>query len=408
MADYILTREPIANIGSFKVVKSISEITSVSSSSTIIVESYTDTDFDFSYFLVNQLRGVMVTRIAYISEQPTRIVEELMKSCGAVIMQDSSVLQDLDSFTELLKEIDSHVAIVDEDFSDIIDSFDLVNQFVADTLATKSRAEGKRVSSALSSVSDTLDRYAFSDTLREELLSFMLTLSNRLSTLQLDLDEKEKELNNLRGSQIAGISDSLSYTTYSHTGKSTILVVKEKTPTVYLTSFLWAFSAYVTSKLDKRSKFVIIERKSPFLDHRYLRNKSSGMVLVDSSNIVTDQSTIFLADNIITTTPTHSVLSTIFGNSAQLYVVLDRSGDSKDLITGRNVYTVSAVSSKSHMRSLGLKSTETILPELGEASQLVQLGYVDGYPKVPEARVGMLQTAFPSAMDNLARYIKFK
>ena len=100
--DYILTTKSVKYSG-YEVVSSIADIGRLTMKSVLIVESYTDRDFDFAVFLLNALRDTYLTKLDYISENHSRILLEIMSTVGAFVTQDSSLIDTTEQFSELLE-----------------------------------------------------------------------------------------------------------------------------------------------------------------------------------------------------------------------------------------------------------------------------------------------------------------
>lgn len=400
--DYILTTKPVSYSG-FSVVKSVSEIGRLTMKSTLIVESYTDKDFDFAIFLLNAVRDCSLTKIAYIANQPVRILLELMRTIGAFVMSDSSLIESTESFSELLEFLATNkVSTKAEELEVLADSFVIIDQYIQEKFEQEPKVEKRRLSLAYKEVSDALQEVVFSEELSKELQSFLLSASSKVKVYEDELSQKEKELDNIKSSSFGSFGSISAYTQYTYTGNSRVLVIKEKAPTRYLTSFLISYVDWLSRVPELNAKLLIIENDSDFVDLRY-----KNLAKADAKTILQNRSSLFLVPAIYTTTPTQTVMQELMYPTMDLYVVLDRTYKRNQAITGRGINTVFATSSRRLMRDFDLTSEECIVNELGEQTQLGVLAPIESYAVASGSRIMQQQKAFDSIMRKLTERCGF-
>ena len=394
--DYILTTKPVKYSG-YEVVSSISEIGRLTMKSVLIVESYTDRDFDFVVFLLNALRDTSLTKVAYISENPSRILLEIMRTVGAFVAQDSSLIDTTEQFSELLEYLMSNTtSTYSEELDELADSFTTLDNYVRGKLESEPKILQRKVLMAHEKVSDALQEIVFSEDLTQELQSFLLTASSKIKIAEDELDKKEKELSLVQSSGFGGFGSINAYTQFSYTGNSKVLVIKEESPTRYLTSFLASYIDWLTKVPELNAKLLIIDKDSDFVDTRYKSLKKA-----DSKTIVNNSSTLYLVPIIYTTTPTQSVMSNLMSPVVDLYVILDRTYKRTLPVSGRGISTVYSLSSRRLMRDLGLNSEDVIVNDLGEHTQLGVLAQIEGYAMDEGSRILQQQSAFEPIMKRL-------
>ena len=394
--DYILTTKPVKYSG-YEVVSSISEIGRLTMKSVLIVESYTDRDFDFVVFLLNALRDTSLTKLAYISENPSRILLEIMRTVGAFVAQDSSLIDTTEQFSELLEYLMSNTtSTYSEELDELADSFTTLDNYVRGKLESEPKILQRKVLMAHEKVSDALQDVVFSEDLTQELQSFLLTASSKIKIAEDELDKKEKELSLVQSSGFGGFGSINAYTQFSYTGNSKVLVIKEESPTRYLTSFLASYIDWLTRVPELNAKLLIIDKDSDFVDTRYKSLKKA-----DSKTIVNNSSTLYLVPIIYTTTPTQSVMSNLMSPVVDLYVILDRTYKRTLPVSGRGISTVYSLSSRRLMRDLGLNSEDVIVNDLGEQTQLGVLAQIEGYAFDEGSRILQQQSAFEPIMKRL-------
>lgn len=400
--DYILTTKPVSYSG-FSVVKSVSEIGRLTMKSTLIVESYTDKDFDFAIFLLNAVRDCSLTKIAYIADQPVRILLELMRTIGAFVMSDSSLIESTESFSELLEFLATNkVSTKAEELEVLADSFVIIDQYIQEKFEQEPKVEKRRLSLAYKEVSDALQEVVFSEELSKELQSFLLSASSKVKVYEDELSQREKELDNIKSSSFGSFGSISAYTQYTYTGNSRVLVIKEKAPTRYLTSFLISYVDWLSRVPELNAKLLIIENDSDFVDLRY-----KNLAKADAKTILQNRSSLFLVPAIYTTTPTQTVMQELMYPTMDLYIVLDRTYKRNQAITGRGINTVFATSSRRLMRDFDLTSEECIVNELGEQTQLGVLAPIESYAVASGSRIVQQQKAFDSIMRKLTERCGF-
>lgn len=400
--DYILTTKPVSYSG-FSVVTSVSDIGRLTMKSTLIVESYTDKDFDFAIFLLNAVRDCSLTKIAYIADQPVRILLELMRTIGAFVMSDSSLIESTESFSELLEFLATNkVSTKAEELEVLADSFVIIDQYIQEKFEQEPKVEKRRLSLAYKEVSDALQEVVFSEELSKELQSFLLSASSKVKVYEDELSQREKELDNIKSSSFGSFGSISAYTQYTYTGNSRVLVIKEKAPTRYLTSFLISYVDWLSRVPELNAKLIVVENDSDFVDLRY-----KNLAKADAKTILQNRSSLFLVPAIYTTTPTQTVMQELMYPTMDLYVVLDRTYKRNQAITGRGINTVFATSSRRLMRDFDLTSEECIVNELGEQTQLGVLAPIESYAVASGSRIMQQQKAFDSIMRKLTERCGF-
>lgn len=400
--DYILTTKPVSYSG-FSVVTNVSDIGRLTMKSTLIVESYTDKDFDFAIFLLNAVRDCSLTKIAYIADQPVRILLELMRTIGAFVMSDSSLIESTESFSELLEFLATNkVSTKAEELEVLADSFVIIDQYIQEKFEQEPKVEKRRLSLAYKEVSDALQEVVFSEELSKELQSFLLSASSKVKVYEDELSQREKELDNIKSSSFGSFGSISAYTQYTYTGNSRVLVIKEKAPTRYLTSFLISYVDWLSRVPELNAKLIVVENDSDFVDLRY-----KNLAKADAKTILQNRSSLFLVPAIYTTTPTQTVMQELMYPTMDLYVVLDRTYKRNQAITGRGINTVFATSSRRLMRDFDLTSEECIVNELGEQTQLGVLAPIESYAVASGSRIMQQQKAFDSIMRKLTERCGF-
>ena len=398
MSDYILTTRETKSFHGFERVRSVKDITKLTKKSYLIIESYDDKDFELALFLINSVMSLGIHQVAYVTDNPVQIIDELMKSINAYRAHLPESIETPENISALMR------AMADEDKSDdqetLVENLEVLTDFVNSKVAGEPKVKRRLITSSLQTIVSALDDTVFSDRLRRQIQDMIVSFIMNTNNLQREISKLEKEIVNLKASTMSGANGISSFQQYTYVGNARVLLIKEHTPTRYLTSFLISFINYLSDVASVKSKLIIIDNNNDNLDIRY-----EGIKKADFETIRKEVATLTLSPVVYTATPNKSVLDTLFESvGVELFVVLDRTQKSINAVTGRSIKVANAVSSKSKMRKLNLNANETIVNDQADVSQLGMISLVESYPKMEDARILTLQQAFSNVMKNLAEY----
>lgn len=398
MSDYILTTRETKSFHGFERVRSVKDITKLTKKSYLIIESYDDKDFELALFLINSVMSLGIHQVAYVTDNPVQIIDELMKSINAYRAHLPESIETPENISALMR------AMADEDKSDdqgtLVENLEVLTDFVNSKVEGEPKVKRRLITSSLQTIVSALDDTVFSDRLRRQIQDMIVSFIMNTNNLQREISKLEKEIVNLKASTMSGANGISSFQQYTYVGNARVLLIKEHTPTRYLTSFLISFINYLSDVASVKSKLIIIDNNNDNLDIRY-----EGIKKADFETIRKEVATLTLSPVVYTATPNKSVLDTLFESvGVELFVVLDRTQKSINAVTGRSIKVANAVSSKSKMRKLNLNANETIVNDQADVSQLGMISLVESYPKMEDARILTLQQAFSNVMKNLAEY----
>lgn len=398
MSDYILTTRETKSFHGFERVRSVKDITKLTKKSYLIIESYDDKDFELALFLINSVMSLGIHQVAYVTDNPVQIIDELMKSINAYRAHLPESIETPENISALMR------AMADEDKSDdhetLVENLEVLTDFVNSKVEGEPKVKRRLITSSLQTIVSALDDTVFSDRLRRQIQDMIVSFIMSTNNLQREISKLEKDIVNLKASTMGGANGISSFQQYTYVGNARVLLIKEHTPTRYLTSFLISFINYLSDVASVKSKLIIIDNNNDNLDIRYESIKKA-----DFETIRKEVATLTLSPVVYTATPNKSVLDTLFESvGVELFVVLDRTQKSINAVTGRSIKVANAVSSKSKMRKLNLNANETIVNDQADVSQLGMISLVESYPKMEDARILTLQQAFSNVMKNLAEY----
>lgn len=398
MSDYILTTRETKSFHGFERVRSVKDITKLTKKSYLIIESYDDKDFELALFLINSVMSLGIHQVAYVTDNPVQIIDELMKSINAYRAHLPESIETPENISALMR------AMADEDKSDdqetLVENLEVLTDFVNSKVEGEPKVKRRLITSSLQTIVSALDDTVFSDRLRRQIQDMIVSFIMSTNNLQREISKLEKDIVNLKASTMGGANGISSFQQYTYVGNARVLLIKEHTPTRYLTSFLISFINFLSDVASVKSKLIIIDNNNDNLDIRY-----EGIKKADFETIRKEVATLTLSPVVYTATPNKSVLDTLFESvGVELFVVLDRTQKSINAVTGRSIKVANAVSSKSKMRKLNLNANETIVNDQADVSQLGMISLVESYPKMEDARILTLQQAFSNVMKNLAEY----
>ena len=398
MSDYILTTRETKSFHGFERVRSVKDITKLTKKSYLIIESHDDKDLELALFLINSVMSLGIHQVAYVTDNPVQIIDELMKSINAYRAHLPESIETPENISALMR------AMADEDKSDdqetLVENLEVLTDFVNSKVEGEPKVKRRLITSSLQTIVSALDDTVFSDRLRRQIQDMIVSFIMNTNNLQREISKLEKEIVNLKASTMSGANGISSFQQYTYVGNARVLLIKEHTPTRYLTSFLISFINYLSDVASVKSKLIIIDNNNDNLDIRY-----EGIKKADFETIRKEVATLTLSPVVYTATPNKSVLDTLFESvGVELFVVLDRTQKSINAVTGRSIKVANAVSSKSKMRKLNLNANETIVNDQADVSQLGMISLVESYPKMEDDRILTLQQAFSNVMKNLAEY----
>lgn len=399
MSDYIVTTKEVKRITGFEVVDTVEKVTRLNSKSVIVFESSLDTPYKIASHFVNFISQFNVSLISYISDEQDTLLVKFFKSINAHVDMIPEAIEDIEIFNELLKEMHNKSYTkngFDEELAETIVELD---HYLNATLQDKPRIVATRIRDCFNKVTTLASEVLENEELERGILSLVTDALSEQASTRLENKKMKQELANLQSSAVDVSSGVENYQPYSYMGNATVLQIKEHTPVPYLTSFLSAFTSYMNTVKQVKTKFVIIDRKSEWVSTRY-----SSILEVDYGNLNKESASIGLTQEVYTVTPTNNVMSAIMTSiGVELYVVLDRTGKKANAIVGRNVTNVSAVSTRRIMRALGLTASNTIVADSAESSQLAVIGLIEQYPMDKSTRIDYQQRAFENQMEQLSK-----
>lgn len=402
MVDYIISTKPTASIHGFEHVNSVKDINRLSSKSYLIFESSVDKDFELAIFLIKSVQTYSIEHIAYIAENPSPIIDEIMKALRAYREPMPSYIDSVQNITDLMQIMRSWSP---EDLSDdLVDNLAVLDGYVHEKLSKEPKALQRQIGDSFNYVVGLLDSLVVSDVLRNQIQELIIDFILTLSRSEEEVSKLNRDLENLKNSNFGLMQGVSAFQQYTYTGTAKVLLIKEHSPVKYLTSFLISFVRYMTDIKTVKSKLIIVDRESDMVTERY------GEILrADSTSVKNSAASLTLNQVVYTTTPINSVMDTLMDSvGIELYVILDRTNKKSDLVAGRNIIRAHAASSRRLMRKFGLQAGDTILNDLGEQSQLSVLSMIERYPRDVEARVDIQQRAFETNMKNLSTFAGIK
>ena len=114
-----------------------------------------------------------------------------MRTVGAFVTQDSSLIDTTEQFSELLEYLMTNkVSTYSEELDDLADSFTTQDKYIREKLESEPKIVQRKILMAHEKVSDALQNVVFSEELNRELQSFLLTASSKIKVGEEELEKK--------------------------------------------------------------------------------------------------------------------------------------------------------------------------------------------------------------------------
>lgn len=396
--NYILTTKRLS-IPNFQVISTVKDFKLINARSVIIVDDFTDKEYDVIMFLVRSKMSTGFYGLASVDEDASLLIKEVVRLLNGLVLEDESYIESINSVSDLIEEIDNYQP--DEVGVDTDSYYSTISAFVEEHLDKEPRATQKRLETSLMGLSDALDYSEKVGLIGQNFLSFVRDGIAHENRLMKEIDTAKRESEKSIGRTYAGGTGISTYPTYSHMESTKILLIKEYTPCQYLTSFLIALREYLYNVCNQSTRLLIICKDDEVVDTRY-----GNMTEISTRNLDANKSKASLNSELYTKTPTKAVLDAILKSvGTNIYIVVDRLYKKDPIITGRNIININAVSSISKMRTFNLKPNETIINNVGETSQLVYLQTIENFPSDTASRIDIIQRVFREDINRIAKLL---
>ena len=221
MSDYILTTRETKSFHGFERVRSVKDITKLTKKSYLIIESYDDKDFELALFLINSVMSLGIHQVAYVTDNPVQIIDELMKSINAYRAHLPESIETPENISALMR------AMADEDKSDdqetLVENLEVLTDFVNSKVEGEPKVKRRLITSSLQTIVSALDDTVFSDRLRRQIQDMIVSFIMSTNNLQREISKLEKDIVNLKASTMGGVKGISSFQQYTYFGNARVL-----------------------------------------------------------------------------------------------------------------------------------------------------------------------------------------
>jgi len=220
----------------------------------------------------------------------------------------------------------------------------------------------------------------------EKASAIIRNMNEQKKAIEKQLEQLEHVTANSTTNRPAFGNSVLFFSPYKYIGNSRVLVLKEYSPTRYLTSFVLGFTHYLHYVLNKRVKVIFCIQKGYCTGKRYEEFTS-----IDE----TTKSMMSLYDNeiIVTNSPKKEVMKELLSKPQDVVIVVDRLYGKEAIVTGRCT-TLNVVSARSDIQRFGLKVQDTITSVTRIPDCFACISLIRNYMTEKDARLAAYNQVF--------------
>jgi len=232
----------------------------------------------------------------------------------------------------------------------------------------------------------------------EKASAIIRNMNEQKKAIEKQLEQLEHVTANSTANRPAFGNSVLFFSPYKYIGNSRVLVLKEYSPTRYLTSFVVGFAHYLHYVLNKRIKVIFCVQKGYCTGKRYEEFTS-----IDE----TTKSMMSLYDNeiIVTNSPKKEVMKELLSKPQDVVIVVDRLYGKEAIVTGRCT-TLNVVSARSDIQRFGLKVQDTITSVTRIPDCFACISLIRNYMTEKDARLAAYNQVFEKDFRKICERIR--
>ena len=426
MKGYIVSNKLEDMYKDFKVIPNLKLFTQ-------LLEDADSIDFQFLIYHDSEFsdfdNGVLLSKISkitedknfnlhflYINAKPIgmiRMVMDGLEKDRTNVFEDDFYLDDEEELIALLDEF-NETEITNTSLISVDIIRDFVQSFGRNDPKIQSKAYLSQVTNALEDLETTtqiqstqitalsnnaIDIFQRAGSLMRKLTESKNAIEEKLKALELGRDNENKS------SQ--GFSNGISiYPPYRYMKNGKVLVVKEYTPTRYLTSFMLGYANHLHLEMNRKVKIIFVVAKNNDVIKIYddLKDQFDKFCVIDdmSANI----QALYENDVIVINCPKKEYMDKLLSTYHDTFIVIDRINNNKPIVEGR-VAQLNAIGGLSSLHKYGLNPNSCIITAqkiLEEA--FISLRSIKDYPKEIDARQAAYLQIYEQPYHNLDKYLR--
>lgn len=395
----IIVSETLKNtFNHFSVVTNLKEVAAMEEPvDVLIMHSCQEDSFNAGVFISRLYEGNL-RNYMYIREKPDPSLLLVLRGVDCRVFQDEFYFEDEEELVSLIDECFAEVveeksstelAIVSSTF-DIMQEF--IELFVRGDKRVQTRAYLDNVVSAMNELQViTQEQQTQLATMGESALDIFKRASTIISKMNDNRKVLEQKLQNLeqtaasRPTSKASFGNSiLNFPTVRYTNSATVLLVREYSPTKYLTSLMLGYHRHVHYELNRRVKLIFVHQKGQGVSLKY---DIEGFASITQESL--GMTSLYDSELIATNTPKKDVMLSLIGSSSDMIVIIvDRLYQKDAIVTGR-VTQVNAAGSRSDIQRFKLAPEDTVFSVTPQPNNLFCIPTMKGFPVEVDARYAL-------------------
>ena len=385
----------------FVVTDSLKKVIDFTGVTTLIIQSCIESDFDAGVF-IGDLKKKGVDLFLYISSNPSAVLQMVIKGVDGYYYEDEFYFDDEEELQVLISDIEEERQEASNNTSafeavatpalNIISTF--MKGYVAGDKLVQTPMFLEQTNSAIADLTNvfrqqelelqTMGNSALE--VFEKASAIIRNMNEQKKAIEKQLEQLEHVTANSTANRPAFGNSVLFFSPYKYIGNSRVLVLKEYSPTRYLTSFVVGFAHYLHYALNKRVKVIFCIQKGYCTGKRYEEFTS-----IDE----TTKSMMSLYDNeiIVTNSPKKEVMKELLSKPQGVVIVVDRLYGKEAIVTGRCT-TLNVVSARSDIQRFGLKVQDTITSVTRIPDCFACISLIRNYMTEKDARLAAYNQVF--------------
>lgn len=397
----------------FHVVSSFEEFLKVADNfnlprTNVIIHSCKEDDFGAGKAIA-ELNKKGVKRFIGINKDISATMQMLITGTRGSSFKDEFYLEDEEELTALIEELDEYEQEKEKELPaahsiDILKDF--IEKFVNNDEKLKAPIYLDTVNQAVTTLEEVNAKQALKLTSMGE---SAVSVFERVSCTFKQMDENRKilekqldELSNANSTVSRPIlgNSIYSFTSYKHMGSTRVLLVKEYSPCRYLTTFMLAYCNHVHYSLNKRVKLVFVHQKAENISSLYRGiGDSCASITQETSGIAT----LYDSEIVATNSPKREVMRDLLGKAVDLVIVVDRLYGSNDIVSGRSITKLNAVSGNSDIARYKLDASNTIFSVTAGKNgvEFAHLPIIKNFATEEDGKYAMCEQAYAKAFSKI-------
>ena len=375
------------NFSNFVVVDSLKKVREIKGVDTVIIHTFTESDFDVGVF-ISDLHNQGVNQFIYINSNPVVTLKMVLNGVDGYYFEDEFYLEEEEELVCLLEDL----GIEDSTDTGLVATSSI--KIVRDFIEAFARGEERiKVPMYLEQVNQAINELNSITQRQEVQISTMgnsaLEVFEKASTIikgmvkqnkiiQEQLDELSNSQSNTSSAKPLFSNSITFFQPYKYTGTGKVLLLRELTPCRYLTTLMLGYLHHLHYEKNKRVKLVFVHQKGAGV----------SMIYTNFANITQESMTVeslYDQEIVATNNPKKEVLKKLLTKQNDVTIVVDRLYGKDDIVSGR-VVKVNALSGKNDCKRFKVTPNDCIFSVTPQKVQFSCIPVIKNFPEEIDAR----------------------